>query len=449
MSQTPPHSLESERALLGGLLLDFQQFHELAQMVTANDFFHGPNQRIWQYMARCAANHEGLDVLGLADHVMTSRTEQQFGGLDYITSLPEQVPSTANLSYYAIKVRDHAARRRIIQQAERAIQQAQDGGDPVALAEALGQHLKSAVPSALTNLAMIGDVVDSALGVADEALLSGGPKRGILSGLRAYDDMAGPMLPGEVYLVAGRPGSGKTSFVQMVLLHAAMLGAPCHFDSLEMQTQQIAMRLMSNRARVSFSKMIKGRVDISVEWPRLEGAAEELVNAPLSINDKAGQSLADLRRSISTADREFRRRGLGGVKLWAIDYLQLVSRGDTRPSNDVEHLTHVAQGVKAIAKDHNVALLALVQLNRGVESRADKRPTMGDIQGAGAFEQVATGITAIYRDDYYNPGSRKPGEAELIILKSRHDQTGTARVRFISDWTLFTDLNRPAEKGQE
>lgn len=449
MSQTPPMSLEAERAVLGGLLLDFDQFQQLSQLISADDFYAGHHARIWSLMSERCGRHETLDVLGLADHMMSSNRAEDFGGFAYATSLPEQVPTTANLEYYANIVRDHSARRRLIRHAERAIQQAQDGGDPVALAEALGQHLKSAVPSALTNLAMIGDVVDSALGVADEALLSGGPKRGILSGLRAYDDMAGPMLPGEVYLVAGRPGSGKTSFVQMVLLHAAMLGAPCHFDSLEMQTQQIAMRLMSNRARVSFSKMIKGRVDISVEWPRLEGAAEELVDAPLSINDKAGQSLADLRRSISAADREFRRRGLGGVKLWAIDYLQLVSRGDTRPSNDVEHLTHVAQGVKAIAKDHNVALLALVQLNRGVESRADKRPTMGDIQGAGAFEQVATGITAIYRDDYYNPGSRKPGEAELIILKSRHDQTGTARVRFISDWTLFTDLNRPAEKGQE
>ncbi len=434
-----PQSLEAERAVLGGLLKDSLQVGEISEILRGEDFYRDAHGQLFQLMLDHEQRGEPLDMVGLTDMLLDSGRAEEFGGISYVSSLPEQVPSVENISYYAGIVRDKARRRNLLKTANDIVKKCFDGGD------ATGELYEFAEQSIFELGQLKGKrdwhpvslVLDDEIARLERLSDNPGEVTGLPTRFLDLDKKLAGLQPSDLIILAARPSMGKTALALNMAQNIALeanLGVG--FFSLEMSRGQLVTRMLVADAMVDADRLRKGQLSREEDWRRLDDAAHRIRQAPVWIDDTPGLTISELRsraRRLKAAHPEF--------QLLVVDYLQLMQgSGGPRESRE-QAISSISRGLKGVAKDLNVAVLALSQLNRGVESRTDKRPMLSDLRESGAIEQDADVILFIYRDDYYKgEESLHPGEAEIIIAKQRNGPTGVVRLAFVREHTRFQNL---------
>lgn len=435
----PPHSIEAEQSLLGGLLLDNSAWDRVADLVTEADFYRDEHRRIFQHIARLVEQGKPADVVTVYESLDKSGDAQNAGGLAYIGELANNTPSASNIRRYGEIVRERSILRKLVTVGDEiaAGALAPSGRDAsLILDEAESRILAIRDEGARQDSGFIaiqpvlGEVVERIQELYDRD--SPASVTGVTTGLADLDKLTSGLHGTDMIIVAGRPGMGKTSFAlnvcEAVALEAAM---PVAIFSMEMPATQLVMRFISSVGRLDQHRLKTGQLNDD-EWQRLSYALGKLHEARIFIDETPGLNPIDLR---ARARRLHRQCG-GKLGLIVIDYLQLMT-SHRESDNRAAELSEISRSVKGLAKELNVPIMALSQLNRSLEQRADKRPMASDLRESGALEQDADIIMFVYRDEIYNPDTQDKGKAELIIAKHRNGPTGMVPMTFIGEYTRF------------
>ncbi len=424
--------------MLGGLMLDEASWESVADQVTEEDFYFSAHRLIFRALAHLAETIQPRDVVTVSEWLQREGNLEGVGGLAYLGMLARDTPSAANVAAYAAIVRARSVLRQLIRIGTDI---AQSGYEPQGrevpelidaaerqvfqIAEAGLRHKQGFVP--------IRRLLSEALDKIDTLFQSDNPITGLGTGLVDFDDKTAGLQPGDLVIIAGRPSMGKTSFAMNLAEHAAIRDkVPTAIFSMEMPGQQLAMRMISSLGRIDQSRVRTGRL-ADTDWPRITSAATLIAEAPMFIDDSPALSPTEIR---ARARRLKREHGLG---LIVVDYLQLMQIPGNQ-ENRASEIAEISRSLKALAKELNVPVIALSQLNRNLEQRPNKRPVMSDLRESGGIEQDADLIIFIYRDEVYNPESPDKGSAEIIIAKQRNGPTGTVRLTFLGQYTRFENF---------
>lgn len=427
-----PQSMDAERALLGGLITDPEQVEEVGQVVKAEMFYRPDHGALYELLF--AMRNEGtvIDVVTVSERVMRGGEEERFGGLAYVLSLPEATPSTANLKHYAEVIREKASLRSIIAAAQELTSKAyseQESSDLVAQASSAFMSLGE--NEARRSWGQMSLILDEELTRIERLSSTPDAVTGTTTGFIDLDDKLAGLQPTDLLILAARPAMGKTAFALNLAQNACLIGGKAvGLFSLEMGRGQLVTRMLCCHAQVEAGKVRTGNLD-SEDWERLLEASEELRKGRIHIDDTPGVTMSDVRA---------RARRLKAIEpelgLIVIDYLQLMQADDPKMPRQ-QQISEISRGLKILAKELNVPVLALSQLNRGVEQRAEKRPMVSDLRESGAIEQDADIIMFIYRDEVYFPETPDKGVAEIIIAKQRNGPTGTVKLVFQGRFARF------------
>jgi len=436
--RVPPHSLEAERSVLGGILLDNNALSTASEILTAEDFYGRANALMFEAMLELGRKGEPVDLITLRDWLVDRGSLQKAGGDEHIVTLTETIPTVANIAHHANIVRDKAVVRRLIQSChEIAAKGYGDYGDVAEFVDdAESQVFAVSKQKSASPYEHIKDVVIRTFEQVTEAAERKQAITGLPTGFTKLDKMTAGFKPGELIIVAGRPGMGKTALAMNIAMNAcAARSAPIVCFNLEMAKEELARRLLCSEARVDGGRLRTGGLTRD-DWTRLTSAAGTLTNMPLYIDDTPAISVMELR---GKARRLKAEHDLGMI---VIDYLQLMRAGTKVESREKE-VSEISRSLKALSKELRVPVVALSQLNRGVETRSgkDKRPQLSDLRESGAIEQDADVILFVYREEFYNrddPDLR--GMAEIIIGKQRAGPVGIVKCRFFHEYTRFENL---------
>jgi replicative DNA helicase len=442
--KVPPHSVEAEQSLLGGLLLDNQAFDRIADLVTAEDFYRDDHRRIYRHLAKLIEHGKPADVVTIAESIEASEDKDRTGGPAYLGSLAQNTPSALNIRRYAELVRERSVQRRLIQVATEIAESAlapsgKEVGQLLDEAETRilevgerGQRGTQGFEAIQPVLARVFERIDHLYHQENKSDVTG-----LSTGFVDLDEKTAGLQEGDLIIVAGRPSMGKTAFALNIAEHVAVKdGIPVAIFSMEMGATQLAMRLLGSIARVDQHRMRTGRLN-DEEWSSLSTAMGKLHDAPIYIDETGALNSLELR----TRARRIHRQ-CGKLGLVVVDYLQLMSAsGDGE--NRATEISEISRSLKALAKELGAPVIALSQLNRALESRNEKRPMMSDLRESGAIEQDAALILFIYRDEVYFP--EKPdakGKAEVGIGKQRNGPIGTVHLTFLGEHTRFESQAR-------
>ncbi|MDR3158718.1 MAG: replicative DNA helicase [Zoogloeaceae bacterium] len=438
----PPHSIEAEQSVLGGLLLDNAVWDRLIGQIADADFYRDEHRRIFRQISALLGANQPADVLTVAEALENAGERAHTGGLAYLGELANNTPSAANIVRYAEIVRERAIRRKLIAISDEIAAKAlnpQGCETRELLDEAEARIFEIAEKGARANdsFVHIHPLLTQMIEHTQELFDSDNPGNitGIATGFADLDEKMSGLQPGDLIVVAGRPSMGKTAFALNIAEHVAVReGLPVGVFSMEMGGSQLAMRMLASSARVDSQHLRTGRLH-DEEWEKIADAMKPLHNAPLYIDETGGLNPHELR---SRARRLHSRNGSLG--LIVIDYIQLMS-SVRQNENRATEVSEISRAIKSLAKELHVPVIALSQLSRKVEERTDKRPLMSDLRESGAIEQDADVIIMLYRDEYYNKEkSQFPGTAEAIIGKQRNGPTGTVRLAFLGEYTRFENL---------
>ncbi|MBM4189627.1 MAG: replicative DNA helicase [Betaproteobacteria bacterium] len=437
----PPHSIEAEQSVLGGLMLDNSAWERVVDLIGEADFYRADHRAIWRQMARLIDQNAAADAITVAEALESHNQIDQVGGLAYIASLVANTPSAANIRRYAEIVRERALLRRLASVggdiADAAYNPAgRSASDILDHAEAKVFEIREAGARAASGFLEIKPLLIDAVNRIDELYNrdSDSDVTGVPTGFADLDSRTSGMQPGDLIIVAGRPSMGKTALSLNIAEHVALdARLPVAVFSMEMGASQLVMRMLGSVGRLDQHKLRTGRISDD-DWPRLTHALGRLDEAPLFIDETPGLTVMEMR---ARARRLARTCG-GKLGLIVVDYLQLMSGSQSgREENRATELSEISRSLKGLAKELHVPVIALSQLNRALEQRPNKRPVMSDLRESGAIEQDADLILFIYRDEVYNPDSADRGTAELIIGKQRNGPIGTVRLTFLGEHTRF------------
>ena len=445
--RVPPHSIESESSVLGGLLLDNNAWDRVADLLIASDFYRHEHQLVFEAIAKLINASKPADVITVFEALQSLGKAEEIGGLVYLNQLAQFVPSAANIRRYAEIVRERSILRKLVTASDEIATKAfNPQGTPVEkiLDEAeqkifkIGEEGSRMKEGFQAMDSLVVDLLDRVQEMADNP----NDITGVPSGFYDLDRMTSGMQAGDLIILAARPSMGKTAFAINIAEHVALAeGLPVAVFSMEMGAAQLAVRIVGSIGRIDQGRLRTGKLH-DEEWPRLTEAIEKLRTVSMHIDETPGLTPSELR---ANARRLARQQGKLG--LIVVDYLQLMSgSGSAAAENRATELSEISRGLKMLAKELQCPLIALSQLNRSVEQRTDKRPMMSDLRESGAIEQDADVIMFIYRDDYYNKESREPGVAEIIIGKQRNGPTGTVKLAFIKPLTKFESLASMADE---
>ncbi len=441
----PPHSIEAEQSLLGGLLLDNSAWDRIADIVTESDFYRDDHRRIFRHIARLIERARPADVVTVYESIEKSNEVEQAGGLAYLGEIANNTPSAANIRRYAEIVRERAVLRRLVTVGDEIAASALNpaGRDAKTLLDqAEAKVFEIAEAGARSNQGfvaiqpLLGEVVDRIQELYEQENPS--DVTGVPTGFADLDKMTSGLQPGDMIVVAGRPSMGKTAFALNIAEHVGVdLGLPVAIFSLEMSGPQLAMRFLSSVGRLDAHRIRTGRLNDD-EWDKMTVALGKLHGAPIHIDETGALNVTDLRARARRLARQFG----GKLGLIVIDYLQLMT--STRDNeNRATEISEISRSIKALAKELQVPVIALSQLSRKVEERNDKRPLMSDLRESGAIEQDADIILMMYREEYYKPDTQEKGTAEVIIGKHRNGPTGIVRLTFLGEYTRFQSFAQP------
>ncbi|HBC6052282.1 TPA: replicative DNA helicase [Proteus mirabilis] len=441
----PPHSLEAEQSVLGGLMIDNERWDNVSERVTADDFYSRPHRTIFAQMQRLLELGKPIDLITLSEALEQNAELESVGGFAYLAELSKNTPSAANINAYADIVRERAVVRDMIKVANEI---ADAGFDPQGrTSEDLLDFAESRVFQIAETRANKDEgpkAIDAILEETVEKIEQLYQKphdgvTGVSSGYQDLDKKTAGLQKSDLIIVAARPSMGKTTFAMNLCENAAMTEEkPVLIFSLEMPGNQIMMRMLASLSRVDQTRIRTGQLD-DEDWARISSTMGILLEKRnMYIDDSSGLTPTEVR---SRARRIYRERG--GLSLIMIDYLQLM-RVPSLSENRTLEIAEISRSLKALAKELQVPVVALSQLNRSLEQRADKRPVNSDLRESGSIEQDADLIMFIYRDEVYHENSDLKGVAEIIIGKQRNGPIGTVRLTFNGQWSRFDNYAGPA-----
>ena len=436
----PPHSVEAEQSVLGGIFLEAAAWDKIVDLITEQDFYRFEHRLIYRHIARLTDHSKAVDVITVAESLESNAELDKAGGLAYLGSLAQNVPSAANIRRYAEIVRERAIMRRLAEvgsdiatsaynpggrDAHQLLDEAESKVFEISEAGERGRQGFTPIPPLLTAVV---ERIETLYGRDNQSEVTG-----IATGFTDLDSKTSGLQPGDLVIVAGRPSMGKTAFALNIAENVALESVkPVAIFSMEMGGTQLAMRLIGSVGRLNQHTLRTGKLGDD-DWPRMTHALGRLNDAPIFIDETAALNSLELR---SRARRLHRQND--GLGLIIIDYLQLMSSPSGKGSeNRATEISEISRSLKALAKELQVPVMALSQLNRSLEQRPNKRPMMSDLRESGAIEQDADLILFIYRDEVYNPDSPDKGKAEIIIGKQRNGPIGQIMLTFRGEYTRF------------
>ena len=436
----PPHSVEAEQSVLGGLLLDASAWDKIADVIHLDDFYRREHRLIFEHIVRLSERARPVDVITVAESLESAARLDEAGGLAYLGSLAQNVPSAANIKRYAEIVRERAIMRQLVEvgndiaasafapagrDAGQLLDEAESRVFEIAEAGARGKQGFLSMPPLLTEVVERIETLYAREGNNEVT--------GVATGFTDLDRMTSGLQPGDLIIVAGRPSMGKTAFSINMAENIALDSAkPVAIFSMEMGGAQLVMRMLGSIGRLNQHSLRTGKLEDD-DWGRLTHALGRLNDAPIFIDETPGLNVLELRARSRRLHRQH-----DGLGLIVIDYLQLMSSPAGKNSeNRATEISEISRSLKALAKELHVPVIALSQLNRSLEQRPNKRPVMSDLRESGAIEQDADLILFIYRDEVYNPDSPDKGKAEIIIGKQRNGPIGAVSLTFRGEFTRF------------
>ncbi|SEO59307.1 replicative DNA helicase [Aquisalimonas asiatica] len=444
--KVPPHSLEAEQAVLGGLMVDNEAWDNVADRVSEDDFYRHDHRLIFRALGALAEQQRPMDVVTLAEALRTSNELDDAGGMGYLGSIAAETPSAANIAAYADIVRERSILRQMIRAGTEVVSSAfkPDGRESKDLLEEAERLIfQIAETSGRFQQGFVGvrDILPTVVERIDTLYHQDGSVTGVPTGFTDFDHMTSGLQGGDLVIVAARPSMGKTTFAMNIAEHVALKDdAPVAVFSMEMPGDALAMRMLSSLGRVELQKIRTGNLDDD-DWPRLTSTMSLLSEARLFIDDSPGLSPQEMRARARRLKREH------GLSMIMVDYLQLMQLPGFKENRTAE-ISQISRGLKAMAKELDVPVIALSQLNRSLEQRPNKRPVMSDLRESGAIEQDADVIVFIYRDEVYNEDSPDKGSAEIIIGKQRNGPIGTCRLTFLGQYTRFENYIHDVYGGE-
>ena len=438
--RVPPHSLEAEASVLGGLLLDNAAWDRVGDLLIDSDFYRHEHRLVYAVIGKLVGENKPADVITVHEELQRAGKAGDVGGLAYLNALAQSVPSAGNIRRYGEIVRERAILRKLVAASDEIATSAfnpQGKAIDKILDEAEARifHIGEEGSRMKQGFQSMDRLVVSLLDRVQEMADNPNDITGVPTGFYDLDRMTSGLQAGDLIVLAARPSMGKTALAINMAEHVALNeGLPVAVFSMEMGAAQLAVRVVGSIGRIDQGHLRTGKLN-DEEWPRLTEAIERLRTVQLHIDETPNLTPAELRANARRLARQ-----CGKLGLIVVDYLQLMSGTASADENRATELGEISRGLKALAKELQCPVLALSQLNRGVESRNDKRPMMSDLRESGAIEQDADIIMFIYRDDYYNKDSREPGVAEIIIGKQRNGPTGTTKLAFLKHLTRFESL---------
>ncbi len=435
-SHVPPHSVEAEESVLGSVLMSAEAVNVALEKLQPEDFYRPVHQVIFQAVADLFNGNQPIDAITVTEELRRASALERIGGVVFLTSLIDAVPTASNIDYYAGIVEEHALRRRLMRAA----------GDISALASTMDESIIEVLDRSEQvvfgvaeqrvgdGLAPIDPLLGPAIERAEELNRQGLDITGLPTGYRDLDKLLAGLHPTNLVVVASRPGMGKTALSLNIASNVAVKDVPVAVFSLEMSREEIVTRMLCAQGRIDSQRLRSGRLT-EADFTKLSNAASVFYKKPIFVDDSPGLTVTEIR---AKARRMRRRPGLG---LIIVDYLQLMQ--GIGGENRQQEIAQISRNLKNLARELDVPIIAVSQLNRSLESREDKRPRLGDLRESGAIEQDADVVMFIYRHEYYHPEAQETkGMAELNIAKHRQGAVGRVDMTFLPEFTLFADMGR-------
>jgi len=436
-NRMPPHNLDAEESLLGALLLSRDAVTTTAELgVTASDFYKPSHQHVFEAVRVLAATGAPIDAVTVADELRRAGLLDEIGGATFLLDLQNATPAISNAGRYAKIVQDTALLRKLIGVASDIAEIAYLGPDDVskALDEAETKVFAVAETRVTDSTKQINEVLSNVMDDLEEVYQRGEPVTGLATGFNDLDDILTGLHPSQLIIIGARPSMGKTAAALGIATNVAMTsGLPVLFFSLEMGHHELTERVLAAEARVDSKKLRTGKLT-EPEWGKISHAIGRVAEAPLYIDDNPHATVMEIRAK----SRRLKSK-LGELGLVVIDYMQLMS-GSARAENRQVEVSEMSRGLKILARELEIPVVALSQLNRGLELRADKRPMLADLRESGGLEQDADVVMFVYRDEVYHPDSNDKGQAEIIVAKHRSGPTGVDRLAFLNSYAKFENM---------
>lgn len=445
IDKLPPQNLEAEQSVLGAIIFDNDALPKAVEILTPDDFYKESHRRLYHAMLELFDRNEPVDIITLSDYLRKNNDLESVGGIAYLSSLANSIPTSANVRYHAKIIREKALLRSLIQTAthitSRVYEDSLDADEMVDYAEKMIFDI--AEKRIETSFATMDSVIKDSIRMIEQLYDKKEAITGVSSGFKDLDDITSGFQPGELIIIGGRPGMGKTAFALNIAQHVGVeLKEPVAVFSLEMSKEQLALRMLCSEGMVDASRVRKGFL-AKQDWPKLTSAAGRLADAPIFIDDSSAITVLEVRAKARRLKREHR-----GISLVVVDYLQLMrSRGNFERRE--QEISDISRSLKALAKELKVPVIALSQLNRAVEQRGEKKPTLADLRESGAIEQDADVIIFLYRDELYNKNTHNKGRAEVNVAKQRNGPTGLINLTFLADKTRFVDFTDSHSESEE
>jgi replicative DNA helicase len=431
----PPHSVEAEQSVLGGLMLDSAAWDQVADRVLAEDFYRNDHRLIFEAVAGLIERNQPCDAVTLSGHLESQGVLDQVGGLAYLGALARDTPTAANIRAYADIVRERSVLRQLITAGNEIVTSAlqpegREAREIVDGAERAVFEIAERGSRGKVGFQSIKSILPGVVDKIDEMYHSDGKLTGISSGFKVLDEMTSGLNAGDLIIIAGRPSMGKTTLAVNIAENAALgSGKSAAIFSMEMSAESLTLRMISSLGRINQGHLRSGRLS-EEDWPRIDSAMTQLGAAKIFVDETPAMTPTEVR---ARARRLKRERGLD---LIVVDYLQLMQVPGTKENRATE-ISEISRSLKALAKELKVPVIAVSQLNRGVEQRENKKPVMSDLRESGAIEQDSDMILLIYREDYYDKNTTRKGIADINIAKQRNGPTGEIQLTFLGEYTKF------------
>lgn len=434
----PPHNLEAESAVLGALLIDQDAMIKIADILNADDFYADKHRLVYEAMLDIYAKREPIDILSLSNRLSEKTVLDDIGGRSFLAGLTNSVPTASNIKYYADIVRQKSTLRRLIHAGHEIVQLGQEDGDIENLLDKAEQTLFTISQQSLKqNYVPLHSILTDTFNRLDEIHRSEGQMRGVPTNFKALDDMLGGLQKSDLIILAARPSMGKTGFALDIARQVAVQAkVGVGIVSLEMSKDQLGDRLLCAEAGIDLWKMRTGKLQNDDDFARIGRAMGALAEAPLYIDDAANANIMEVRTKARRLQMEH------GVGLLIIDYLQLMEGRSNGGDNRVQEVAEISRGLKSIARELNVPIIALSQLSRAVEQLNPPIPKLSHLRESGSIEQDADVVMFLYREQYYKKDTERKNIADLIIAKHRNGPTGQIELYFDVEKASFKNLEK-------
>ncbi len=438
LDKLPPQNLDAEMAVLGSMLLDEEAVSISVEKLDANSFYKDTHRKIFQAISDLYNSNKAVDLITLAENLKHAGLLDDIGGISYLTSLANAVPTAANINHYAGIVREKYILRTLINNSTKIVSLCHESDGNIAEVVDTAERLIFEVSDRKNqgSYQHLKEIVKDTIETIDKLYQNKAHVTGIPTGYIDFDIKTAGLQPSDLVIIAGRPSMGKSAFALGIAEYAGIVEKiPTAIFSLEMSKEQLVQRMLCSHARVDAHKVRTGYLAAS-DWPRLTAAAGKLSEAPIYIDDSPAISVMELRA------RARRLKSHHGIKLIILDYMQLMRGSATNMESRQQEISEISRSLKALARELSVPVIAISQLSRAVESRTDHRPQLSDLRESGAIEQDADVVVLILREEYYTPTPDNQGIAEAIIAKQRNGPVGSLKLAFIKEYTRFDNLSR-------